>query len=138
MQSINTVNTSRVVAPSSVVRADATSQLGQSRLGQQQESESASLSVPPEVEAEQAKKLSQALDNVNKQMAAHESSLRFKKDDASGRMVVTIYDENTSQVIRQIPTKEALASAQQISDFLNKSASTGSTSSSGAILNSKA
>jgi uncharacterized FlaG/YvyC family protein len=71
-------------------------------------------------------------------MEANNSSLRFKQDDATGEMVITIYDSVTSEVIRQIPTKQALNSAQQISEFLSHNKTASASVPYGNLLNSKA
>lgn len=91
-----------------------------------------------EMQAKQQQKLAQMLEKVNKQMEANNSSLRFKQDDATGEMVITIYDSVTSEVIRQIPTKQALNSAQQISEFLSHNKTASASASYGNLLNSKA
>ena len=41
-------------------------------------------------------------------------SLQFRVDDASGRMVVSITDAATGEVIRQVPGEEALRMAERI------------------------
>jgi len=41
-------------------------------------------------------------------------SLQFRVDDASGRMVVSITDAETGEVIRQVPGEEALRMAERI------------------------
>ena len=46
------------------------------------------------------------------------TDLRFAIDDASGRMVVSIVDRETSEVVRQIPAEELLAVARQIEERL--------------------
>jgi flagellar protein FlaG len=45
-------------------------------------------------------------------------SLDFRLDDATGRMVVTLRDATTGEVIRQIPGEEALRIAQRIENGL--------------------
>jgi flagellar protein FlaG len=41
-------------------------------------------------------------------------ALQFRVDDASGRMVVSITDVETGEVIRQVPGEEALRMAERI------------------------
>ncbi|HEU4780088.1 MAG TPA: flagellar protein FlaG [Steroidobacteraceae bacterium] len=41
-------------------------------------------------------------------------ALQFRVDDASGRMVVSITDAETGEVIRQVPGEEALRMAERI------------------------
>jgi len=41
-------------------------------------------------------------------------ALQFRVDDATGRMVVSVTDANTGEVIRQVPGEEALRMAERI------------------------
>jgi len=41
-------------------------------------------------------------------------ALQFRVDDASGRMVVSVTDAETGEVIRQVPGEEALRMAERI------------------------
>ena len=50
--------------------------------------------------------------------------LRFSVDEPSGRMVVSIVDRATSEVVRQIPAEEMLAIARQIEDKLRDAGTT--------------
>jgi len=63
----------------------------------------------PELEA-----LHAAVDNFNRfiPLAAH--NLTFSIDDDSGRVVVKILDGDTQDVIRQIPSEEALALSRSL------------------------
>ena len=42
--------------------------------------------------------------------------LRFAVDDQTGRTVITVMDQNTDQVIRQIPEEEVLALARHLQE----------------------
>lgn len=53
--------------------------------------------------------LKDALDNINRSMQAKSQSLEFSIDQDSDRTIVKVVDQNTKEVIRQIPTPEALA-----------------------------
>lgn len=53
--------------------------------------------------------LEDALDNINKSMQAKSQSLEFSIDQDSNRTIVKVVDQTTKEVIRQIPTPEALA-----------------------------
>ena len=44
--------------------------------------------------------------------------LAFSVDDSSGRMIVSILDKDTSEVVRQIPAEELLAIARHIEERL--------------------
>lgn len=83
--------------------------------------------------------LSSMLDKVNREMEVNNSSLRFKTDESSGRMVVAIYDANTEELIRQIPSEEALATAKQLSEFMSRAKSDASSDGMlGVLLNKQA
>jgi flagellar protein FlaG len=49
-----------------------------------------------------------AVENINKSMQALSQSLEFSIDEDSKRTIVKVVDQNTKEVIRQIPTPEAL------------------------------
>ena len=46
-------------------------------------------------------------------------SLQFRVDQATGEMIVTIRDDSTGEVIRQVPGEDALRIAQRIEDQLS-------------------
>ena len=46
-------------------------------------------------------------------------SLQFRVDQATGEMIVTIRDDETGEVIRQVPGEDALRIAQRIEDQLS-------------------
>ena len=46
-------------------------------------------------------------------------SLQFRVDQATGEMIVTIRDDETGEVIRQVPGEDALRIAQRIEDTLS-------------------
>src|SRR5690242_15541463 len=46
-------------------------------------------------------------------------SLQFHVDQATGEMIVTIRDDETGEVIRQVPGEDALRIAQRIEDQLS-------------------
>jgi flagellar protein FlaG len=46
-------------------------------------------------------------------------SLQFRVDQATGEMIVTIRDDETGEVIRQVPGEDALRIAQRIEDSLS-------------------
>lgn len=84
--------------------------------------------------------VAEMLNKVNRQMELNNSSLRFKADESSGKMVVAIYDSTTEELIRQIPSEQALTTAQKLNEFMNRSKSDpmDSTSSVGMLLDSQA
>jgi flagellar protein FlaG len=46
-------------------------------------------------------------------------SLQFRLDETTGRMVVSICDAETGEVIRQVPGEEALRIAQDLENHLS-------------------
>ncbi len=52
--------------------------------------------------------LKQAVDNINKSMQALSQDLVFSVDSDTHRTIVKVVDQKTKEVIRQIPTPEAL------------------------------
>lgn len=84
--------------------------------------------------------LNSMLDKVNRQMELNNSSLRFQADESSGKMVVAIYDAATDEIIRQIPSEQALSTAQKLNEFMERSKSDplDASSSVGLLLNSQA
>jgi flagellar protein FlaG len=50
-------------------------------------------------------------------LAPQTASLRFRVDPELNRVVVSIVDSETGDILRQIPSDEALAIAQSLSDF---------------------
>jgi flagellar protein FlaG len=53
--------------------------------------------------------LERALRKLNETAAAAERNLTFRIDKGSGKTVITVVDTATKEVIRQIPSEEALA-----------------------------
>lgn len=51
---------------------------------------------------------------LNELMAERERSLSFRVDEASGRTVITVLDATTHEVVRQIPSEEALVLARAV------------------------
>lgn len=92
------------------------------------------------VEKPDLEDITDMLDKVNRQMELNNSSLRFKADESSGKMVVAIYDASTEELIRQIPSEQALTTAQKLNEFINRSKSEPleASSSVGLLLNSQA
>lgn len=65
-----------------------------------------------DINPEQA--LEQALDVINRAMVLEQRSLSFSVDEVSGRSIIKVVDQQTEQLIRQIPTEEVLRVAQDI------------------------
>jgi flagellar protein FlaG len=63
------------------------------------------------------KEVSKAVDTLNASSLG-DAGLSFSQDKESGLTVVTITDKKTDEVIRQLPTKEALALTHSIDETL--------------------
>ena len=83
-----------------------------------QASKSISNVAKQENEAEKAtspEELQQAIGEMNDFVATlNSNSLRFSIDDDTGKTVVRVMDMQTNELIKQIPTEEALAVAKAI------------------------
>lgn len=58
--------------------------------------------------------LKKAIDQSNEALKQISSSLEFSHDKTTGKALVRIYDRDTKELIRQFPTEEMVAIAQQI------------------------
>ena len=70
-----------------------------------------------------------AVDGINQAMQQSNSSLQFSVNPSTKEPVVTMVDTATGQVISQYPSKEAIAIAQEITQFQQRQ---------GLLLNQKA
>lgn len=70
--------------------------------------ESGNKSPPPK------ERLDRAVEQLNDYVQSVRRELHFSVDSASGRIVVKVLDPQTNQVIRQIPSAEALSLAARI------------------------
>lgn len=59
-----------------------------------------------------------AVSDINNALAAKSISLRFSVDEAADRVVVTVTDRDTGDVIRQIPPEAQLRVAGHIRELL--------------------
>ncbi len=64
----------------------------------------------------------QAVQSLNKAVQTASSNLKFTIDEGTQEPIVRVVDTETGQLIRQIPSKEALAIANSIDDFLSRGA----------------
>lgn len=64
----------------------------------------------------------QAVASLNQAVQMASSNLKFTLDEATREPIVRVVDTETGQLIRQIPSKEALAIASSIDDFLSRGA----------------
>jgi len=56
----------------------------------------------------------EAIREINKALEAASTSFRFAHDDDTNKIVVSVMDENTGKLIRQIPSPEQLAIAARL------------------------
>jgi flagellar protein FlaG len=63
---------------------------------------------PPEPPVSRAE-VERAVQRLTELMNETQRSLRFRIDELSGRTVITVLDETTKEVVRQIPSPELLA-----------------------------
>lgn len=61
-----------------------------------------------------AEKLQAAVEKMNELMQASDRALQFSVDDTSEKVVIKVVDQQTDEVIRQIPSEETL----KFSEFL--------------------
>lgn len=72
--------------------------------------------VPAAVNRAEQKDARQAVAEANRQLAEKASELTFEFDESAARVIVRLVDKQTGQVLRQIPSKEALQIAQALQD----------------------
>jgi flagellar protein FlaG len=65
---------------------------------------------PPRPVVDEAK----AAERLNELMSNRQRSLRFRVDQGSGRTVITVINEATREIIRQIPPEELLQLQQNL------------------------
>lgn len=61
-------------------------------------------------------RLQEAVDNIQEFVQSVRRDLNFSLDDSSGRVVVKVTDSRSGDVIRQIPSEEALKLAESLSE----------------------
>jgi flagellar protein FlaG len=71
-------------------------------------------SAPSQVD--DAEHTRQAIADANRQLAQKASELTFEFDENSSRVIVKLVDKQTGQVLRQIPSREALEIARALQD----------------------
>ncbi len=72
--------------------------------------------VPSEPQAVTAASLGEAVSSIKDFVQSIHRDLDFDLDDASGRMVVKVTDRASGEVVRQIPTEEALRLAENLKE----------------------
>lgn len=77
----------------------------------------ASQSVPasaPAATATESAAVQEAINKANRALEVASMSFRFAYDDATKQIVVSVLDDNTGQVIRQVPSPEQLSIAARL------------------------
>jgi len=64
--------------------------------------------------APEEQQVTQALKSINEMLQARSPNLEFSVDSDSKRNIVKVVDKNTLEVIRQMPTQEALEIAKAL------------------------
>lgn len=62
--------------------------------------------------------LKNAVSRIEEFISRHSRQLEFSVDDDAGRLVVTVREKHTGEIIRQIPPEEVLSVAANIADRL--------------------
>jgi flagellar protein FlaG len=70
----------------------------------------------PPVEVHKIESVTKQIDSFLRSM---NKSLQFRLDESTGRMIVSICDSETGEVIRQVPGEEALRIAQSLESRLS-------------------
>jgi flagellar protein FlaG len=70
----------------------------------------------PPVESHRIESVTRQIDSFLRSM---NKSLQFRLDESTGRMIVSICDSETGEVIRQVPGEEALRIAQDLENRLS-------------------
>jgi flagellar protein FlaG len=58
--------------------------------------------------------LERTVKDMNRQLSQHATELNFQVDDASGKLVVKLVDVSTKQVLRQVPSVQAMKIAEEL------------------------
>lgn len=97
--------------PVATSKTDATSATGKTE-------ETSAATAPSEQGAQSPSnlQLNRAVEALQRKAEAVNASLRFRIDDGTGKTVVTVINTEDGSVIRQIPSEEALALSQAISE----------------------
>ncbi|MGE8392561.1 flagellar protein FlaG [Pseudomonas sp. BIGb0427] len=64
----------------------------------------------------EAEKVKSAVKDIEKFLASSRRNLEFSTDEESGRIVVKVIASETGELIRQLPSEEALKIAHSLSD----------------------
>ncbi|WP_313055532.1 flagellar protein FlaG [Stutzerimonas nitrititolerans] len=84
--------------------------------GAARQEEAAVKKAPAEQQAVTAESLEEAVSSIKDFVQTIRRDLSFDLDDSSGRMVVKVTDRASGEVVRQIPTEEALRLAENLEE----------------------
>lgn len=84
------------------------------------------LDIGSEEKSSNKKDIEQSVNKINSTFEENGLSLSYSKDEKTGKMIVQLLDTNTKEVIKQIPTKEMLAIADNIGKYLDSYSKKGS------------
>ncbi|MDH4581045.1 flagellar protein FlaG [Pseudomonas sp. BN415] len=73
--------------------------------------------VQPQSEAEDREPVEAAASSIQEFVQSIRRNLNFDVDDSSGRVVVQVTDSESGEVIRQIPSEDALKLAESLSEM---------------------
>jgi flagellar protein FlaG len=69
----------------------------------------------PEITLKEAiSKIKEAIEVLNETLASKDRSIRFRVDETIDRSIITVVDEKTGKVVRQLPSEEMLRVAHNI------------------------
>lgn len=94
-------------APSPVARKEAVDALSAAAVEALQESAAVKAAISEE-------QLDEAVSNINNVLSVRSQELEFTVDKESERTIVTVIDKNTKEMIRQMPSREALEIAKAL------------------------
>ncbi len=64
--------------------------------------------------------ITQAVSHLKEYVQHMKRDIDFSVDDQTGRFIVKVYDSETKELIRQIPSEEMLAISRHLADSLNE------------------
>lgn len=76
--------------------------------------------VPGSVPASPLDQVNQAVQTINKSMQLLSRSLEFSVDADSNRTIVKVIDQQTKELVRQMPSQEALEIAKALDQGIGK------------------
>jgi flagellar protein FlaG len=90
---------------------------GQARATDKQAAEQASAQALEKKRAEDREPVEAAASSIQEFVQTIRRNLNFNVDDSSGRVVVQVTDSESGEVIRQIPSEDALKLAESLSEM---------------------